>query len=733
MFEQRKVYGDTPAGTLELVDEKRDKTDKIGEQRRRHAVLMELLDEERDRQGEERMQAAIDEDFYDHLQWKLEDAQALIERGQAPLVFNEARQTIDWIAGMQKRMRSDYKILPRGKDDSQGAETKTQVVKYTDDVNRTAWHVSKAFKQATISGLSWLEENINVEPGEELIYSGSEDWRNVFRDSRAKDLTLRDGRYLFRRKVLDTDYAIALLPKAEQHLRNVSTTDDHLQDDEVWYLGERLTGASDIGREGLSGSYRDRTSYVGTTYSDRGRRGAVEILECMYRVPQRVEVFQDGPLSGKVFNPAEPGHRQLKEDRWRMYESVTQRMRVMLATKDEPLWDGPSPFRHSRFLLVPVWAYRRYRDGMAYGVMRGMRDLQEDTNKRASKALWMLSSNRLILDTGVTDDVEKVRQEWARADGVIEKPADKKIEAVQAQGEVAMNLEMMDRNTASMRRIGGVTEENLGHKTNATSGIAIERRQDQGSLTTSELFDNLRLAKLTAGEMRLAHIDQFMTQPKVIRITGENQPVQWLEVNKVDPVTGQILNDIAATACDYVVAEQDYRESYARAALEQMMELLGQIAQYAPNVVLAVLDLVVDSADVRNKDEWISRIRKINGQRDPTKEMTPEEMAAEKSKQAKAALVEKVELGTIQAQLQEMQAKVAKLDADAIVQRVHSIMSALQAAQAAVVAPGAAPVADEVLRSAGFQDKAGDAAGLPAAQAATQSLEAGAPPQGVTP
>ena len=50
---------------------------------------------------------AIDHDYYDHLQWREEDAQLLMDRGQAPLVFNESRQTIDWVSGMQKRMRMD--------------------------------------------------------------------------------------------------------------------------------------------------------------------------------------------------------------------------------------------------------------------------------------------------------------------------------------------------------------------------------------------------------------------------------------------------------------------------------------------------------------------------------------------------------------------------------------------------------------------------------------------------
>jgi hypothetical protein len=132
--------------------------------RQRHTTLMELLKYESERQGEERQQMQIDEDYQDHLQWKPEDAQALMERGQAPVVFNEGRQTIEWICGTEKRMRKDYKVLPRERDDEAMAEVKTKLIKYTDDVNMTQWHRSRAFRQAVTAGLSWLEEGPTATP-----------------------------------------------------------------------------------------------------------------------------------------------------------------------------------------------------------------------------------------------------------------------------------------------------------------------------------------------------------------------------------------------------------------------------------------------------------------------------------------------------------------------------------------------------------------------------------------
>jgi hypothetical protein len=141
-------------------------------QRRRHAILMASLEEEGERQVEERLQAQTDDDYYHHQQWKADEARVLAARGQAPLVFNESRGAIDWMCGTERKLRKDYKIRPRSREDEQNAEVKTKVFKYTEDVNMAPWHRSRAFKQMAVSGLGWLEEGINCDPEKELILRG---------------------------------------------------------------------------------------------------------------------------------------------------------------------------------------------------------------------------------------------------------------------------------------------------------------------------------------------------------------------------------------------------------------------------------------------------------------------------------------------------------------------------------------------------------------------------------
>ena len=567
--------------------------------RRRHSTLIQCLRDERDLQLEERTQMAIDHDYYDHLQWREEDAAVLIERGQAPLVFNEARQSIDWVCGIQRRQRTDDAVLPREKNDEKSAEIKSKYFKFVSDTNLAPWHESQAYKSAVIGGLGWLEEGINTNPGEHKIYSGSEDWRNVYRDSRSRQFDQKDARFQFRHKRIDLDYAIALLPQAKAHLiQHAGQYDERMQDD-LWYLGERLTGSTDLtGSNGyLPSQFGERSAYIGGSQNmDHGRRLSVDMIEAWYRVPETVQVFGNGPLRGKEYNPKDAGHQQLESDRWKLYQAVTMRMRVMVCTESAPLWDGKSPFRHQNFLLVPVWGYRRGRDGQCYGLMRGMRDINDDINKRASKALYAASSNRMTFEAGTFEDIEEARREAARPDMAL---SVKRLDAVRFEKPMAdmqMNMELLSFDREMLRNTGGVTDPNLGRGQSGQSGKAIGLLQDQGSLTTSDFPENLRLAKQMAGRLRLSHIEQFVTEQEVVRIVGDSSPIEWITINETQP-DGTILNDIASNEADYIIGEINHRETFAQAAMESMMELLGKIATYAPQVVMNCLLYTSDAAD----------------------------------------------------------------------------------------------------------------------------------------
>lgn len=413
------------------------------------------------------------------------------------------------------------------------------------------------------------------------------------------------------------------------------------------------------------------------------------------------------------------------------YNHVALRMRCMIATESAPLWDGPSPYRHNRFPFTPLWCYRRKRDGEPYGIVRGIRDIQDDLNKRRSKALYILSNNRIVADEGAVDDLEQLRAEAARADGVIVKKPGKELRLEKPVAELEGNVELMMQDESLIQDVSGVQSELLGKQTNATSGRAIIARQEQGGMVTAGIFDNLRLGIQLQGEIQLSLIEQFYTEAKVIRLVGARQPMEWVSINHLDPTTGQVINDITARQADFIVSEQDYRASLQQAAAEQLADVLAKVGQFAPQMVVQLLDLYIDLLDVPNKEEFVNRVRKMNGQRDPTKAPTPEEIAADQQNAQRQAEAQELQRQMALAQLAELAGKGDKVKAEAIRVRVQAMLDAVNAGGLVATQPILAPVADEIMRGAGFVDNQGQDPNIPQPAAAAAPMPADPAQQGM--
>jgi hypothetical protein len=80
------------------------------------------------------------------------------------------------------------------------------------------------------------------------------------------------------------------------------------------------------------------------------------------------------------------------------------KMRVMLFTESHALWTGDSPYRHNRFPLTPLWCYRRARDGMPYGMIRDIRDPQEDLQQARVQGPVHPVDQPGVMDKGAIDE-----------------------------------------------------------------------------------------------------------------------------------------------------------------------------------------------------------------------------------------------------------------------------------------------------------------------------------------
>lgn len=638
------------------------------------------------KQGPNRARMAKCENAYDNEQWTREDAAEVEARGQNPVVYNEIKPAIDWMIGTERRSRVDFYVV--AEEDGQAAEddatNKTKLLKYLDDTNRAGFERSYAAEDMFKAGVGWLEVGLRGDRTGVPIFVGAESWRNILWDSNDRRRDLSNARYLFRIKIVDFDVALAIFPEKREELERCVQEGDELSVFTSWMSGSGLISGLDA-----FGANSDEIDFITPKpvglFNPRKR---VMLLECWSREPQRRPTSDDG-----------------------LGDPVTFKMRVSIMTEHDTLIESWSPFNHDQFPFIPLWAYINRRTGLPYSPILPMLGPQEALNHRMSKAIMEAASNQLMIEEdaiGEAMDIDEIRDELNAPDGIpIFKTgalSGNRIRERPPGGAATQQLMLAERDKNAMRSASGVTGENRGETTNATSGKAVIAKQEQGGLLTAELFDNLLLARQIEGELTLSMAEQFVRAPMTIRVAGEGRKVERTRINEPQ-ADGSYLNDITARRAHFTVGEQAWKQSYAESAFASLMEVLTQLAAAAPQVVVNLLDLVFDMhPNLPRKKALMDRIRAVNGQQDPDGKMTPEQEQAQKQQLAQAKAQYESTMAKIQADIQEAVAKGEKLVADAMKSRLESLYISAQAAQTLAQMPGAVPVADELLRSAGFTD-----------------------------
>lgn len=672
--------------------------------------LMRWRRQARIAQAENRTEQAIDEDFYDGIQLESEDLKILMDRNQPPLTFNVVKNTVNWILGLERRSKVDYRILPRKKEGASSAKTKTKVFKYIQDVSDGEFIRSEAFTECMTAGVGWLEFGAR-NTGDEKIFINTERWRNMWYDHLSTRPDYMDMRHVIREKWVDLDIAQAMFPERAGHLDVLAKAANSLYP----YSPEDVVITDTASEFDLESEIDSMFGGSGDTARER-----VKLIEMWYRMPARVNIMHArsndtpyGALDGVIMRPDSADHQYLvRGGYFSLEEAQVMLVRCAMWAGACYLQDIQTPYNHNRFPLQPLFCYRRKRDNMPYGVVRDLRDPQSDLNRRRSKALVLLTATRVVYEKGALDDPVKAYDEINRPDGMVEINAGKKFEIQKEQVLAAAHVEMARDDERFINSVSGITEQNLGQSKRQLSGIAIENLQEQGNTTSGIFFDNYYHAFKTGGEILLSLIEQFKDKNEEIRITGDQQKDDFVEINKPNE-DGTIENSITAAKADFIVAKQDYRETIRMSMFQMLSDLVMGLSKTMPQLALSLIDEVVDLMDdLPNKDEIVARIRKINNQTGAQDEMTPEQKAEfEQSAAAQAQkqqMVEELQKTMAELQAALLKGQAMKVVADASFVKLEGFLKAIEVANSVSLAPQLVTAADALVQEAqqsGIQQK----------------------------
>lgn len=483
-----------------------------------------------------RRQSQVYQDYYDGHQWTSDEKRVLEARNQPALTFNHIKPAVNAIIGIVERGRTDPKAWGRSPNDQDAAEVATDGLRYVADISRFNVKRRDALKDFLVWGYCAAVQEVGQDGDIALKRIRPEEF---FYDPYSRDGDFGDARYMGIAKWMD-----------EADLRDL---------------------------------YPERIDQISLTFD----------------VAPGGDTFRDRPKDGWAWVDARARRLMCFE----MYKRAQGAWEKCVFVAGGILESGPSPFVDSRTGRPrnPILAQSAYvdMDNMRYGVIKDMLGPQDAINKARSKAVHILNVAKLRVDPGLLD-IDSVRREWAKPDGIIE-AREGQVQELGDRNLAPGHLQLLQDAKEEMRRQSptpGIVGRGSGQ-----SGRAILAEQQAGLTEQAPL-----LAQFDDWTLRVYRgfwdcIKQFWQAPKWIRVTDDEQAPRYIGLNvpapvmdpmtgqpQIDPLTGQpamqVQNSPADMDVDIVIDSTPDTAVIQEEQFQRLVELAQAGMPLPPNVLI---------------------------------------------------------------------------------------------------------------------------------------------------
>src|SRR5260221_1495310 len=424
-------------------------------------------------------------------QWTAEEIKKLNDRQQPIVTYNRIGRKIDGIVGLVEKLRQDPKAFPRTPQHQAGADLATAVLRYM--MERNEWKDKKSLvaEKAAIDGLAGIELGLKLVPaaaGQEQKQPDYDvtfdvvDNDGYFYDPRSFLHNFNDATFQGMGKWVDKELLLRLMPKS----------------------ADVINTAFDSGFGGPLSSQSDRDN---RWFMDSGKFPRARLVDIWYK----------------------------KDDGWLW----------ALFTRGGKLAEGKSPFTDE--FGVDICKYLMFsaqvdQDGDRYGFPRNLISAQDEINQRRSKALHELNNRRIRATRAAIadDDVEKIRKEAARSDGVI--LSNTSVEEIQfddaaKQQAIMGHLEFLKEAKAEIENFGPnpavLGQGGAGGGMAGSSGRAIALMQQSGIAELGPYMLNLRSWNVRLYRALFNAARKYWTNERWIRVTDDEGMIQFVQINGV--------------------------------------------------------------------------------------------------------------------------------------------------------------------------------------------------------
>ena len=501
------------------------------------------------------------------------------------LTINRIPQFVRQITNDQRQNRPAIKVHPV--DDQADIETAKifqGLVRHIEYNSHADTAYDTAFDGAVSGGFGyWRVVTDYIDPmafEQEILIKRIRDHMSVYRDPGASEPDGSDMNWCFITEDLLPDDFKSLYPKSE-----LSSMDDFAS--------------------------------IGDNAPDWMPGGKVRIAEYFYKDFKDIEICQ---LSNGVVVPSQHLPEKLPEG-VTISQKRTSKMPTIKWCKinaveilEERDWVG------KWIPVVPVYGEELYVDGklILEGLIRHAKDSQRMLNYWASLETETIALAPRTPWVGAEGQFEGHEGQWKQANrknlaflqykptsiaGIAVPPPQRQVFEAPVQAITQARMQAAE----DIKATTGIYDSSLGAKSNETSGVAIQRRNNQAQTSNFHFTDNLTRSLRHTGRILVDLIPKIYDTPRAARIIGEDGQQEIVLLNQVFN-EGQKSKAFNLGAGKYDV-EIEVGPSYATKRQEAVSAMLDLTKSY-PQVAQVAGDLMVKSMDWPGADAVAERLKK---------------------------------------------------------------------------------------------------------------------------
>lgn len=496
--------------------------------------------------------------FYDGSgQWSEKDLLTLNEDGRHPLTVNIIQRPIDALSGVeiQSRFRTGVQDDSGVLENQKLAKALTHALYFIQQDQRIPHKGSTKYRDHLICGIGW--SNLYQE-NSRYFYDYVHPF-NVITDPDDLSPQFDNMKFVCRKRWMEPDIVAKLWPKTASY---IDFSDPNLS--QTIYSPELMDRNS---------NYTNINNYTGYSQS------RVLVGEVQYKIAKKAYCGMDS--QGFYFETFDEEKAEELANSLRDIEEKESKQIIRTLFLDNYLLEtaplNPNIPNLEDFSYIPCVWKRRSKDGVPFGLIHSMKDLQRDLNVRITKALYLANSSRLIITGSLPpgESVQDIEAKLQRPSAVIVLPDGTKYDLKDNYPLADSQLKMVDNYEKLIPQVTGVYDDLMGKETNASSGVAQRQRQINSVRNNVFSFDNFADMKERESRFMLAMIQGGDNENMLSYILTEEEK-ESIILNLTRTINGKkyVFNDVRTLPVSLEIEEvPDYKSSTEenRAALENLL------------------------------------------------------------------------------------------------------------------------------------------------------------------